>query len=320
MEILVIKFVTPKNRSLTLKEDKQIKIESSKGPIFFKITVTDIAIYNLYTLKSNELQFAISEEDITKIWESLYLLCMEFGISILTNMNILSSFVPKHALEKLRLDHNINAISDFVGVRVVPSDALFVSSLPPTVLCESDIKIFEELLNKYISLDFIKNDRIIRAIEIFNSTDYLTIVNESGRFILLMAAIESLIKQPDVSQETKKFIEYSQNEIDKFPIETREKNSIKNSLGKLKRTSIRRAGKNLIELLLDSDKKYNGFSPTVFFDKAYELRSRFVHDGFTYTDSLNMRHNQLYDFTKDLIINYFNKVCNNMDNALRCIE
>jgi hypothetical protein len=309
MEILVIKFVVPRHYSLSTPDNQQLKLELPQGQLVFDISEIDATIYRCYTLKSNNLEFKITKETVSKIWDSLYLLCLEFDISILSNPDLISFYIPNQTIEEINKVSKINITPDFMGVQLVPFNTAFMGSGPVTLLAESDIKKFEELFNKYVNLNFKECDRIIRALEIYNSSNYLTGVNQSARFILLMSAIECLIEQDEVSTEAKFFIKNAQKEINNLQIQKSEMDSLRSSLGFLKRISIRQSGKKLVESLLNQEGKYNEYSPNDFFDKAYELRSRFVHDGLTKTDFLNMKTNELQRFTKDLLTNYFNKIC-----------
>ena len=309
MKNIVIKFVTPKDTSLLLTEDKKLRLDLPVGQIEFDVEIMDVGIYNMFTLKSKELDFDISEDLKSKIFDSLYLTCLEFPLNLLLKPEILTNFVPESSIKETSLKHNINLKADFIGIQSNSSDTIYIGSLPVTCKCESSIKSFEETLNRFINLEFKKNDRLIRSIELLNSSNYLTVINQPSRFILLITAIETLVDQPKISLQGIEFIDNVQNEIDNFNIVKEEKDSLKSGIGKLKSMSIGRAVKKLIKTLLDPNKKYNGYEPLEFFNKAYDLRSKFVHDGLTKTEFLDMKNSQLYDFTKDLIINYLKKIC-----------
>jgi hypothetical protein len=46
--------------------------------------------------------------------------------------------------------------------------------------------------------------------------------------------------------------------------------------------------KTWVKKYLGTDKIYNGFKPSAFFSKAYDLRSKFVHNGKTETKYLKL--------------------------------
>jgi hypothetical protein len=309
MEILLIKFAVPKSVSLSSGIKESIILQIPEGQVELKVTVNETILYRTYTLRSDDLKFKVSEDTIKRIWDSLYLLCIEMDLSILIDPGLIPFYIPKQRLKEMTKISKLDVGADFIGVKLLSSQALIIGSGPVSILCDSDINIFENLLSKYTNLNYIKSDRILRAIQIYNSSNYLTIVNYSARFILLISAIESLIEPDVVSKELSSFIDLTQTEVNKIDIDQKEKESFKGQLGNLKKASIRRAGLKLIEQLLDNSKKYNGYPPATFFDLAYDLRSKFVHEGRIKTESLDMKHNSLQTFTKDIITSYFNKIC-----------
>lgn len=309
MEFLLLKFAVPKSISLSIDKKDIINLSLPEGQVKFTITINETILYRTFTLRSDELDIKISQETIKRLWDSLYLLCIDLDISILTDPGLIPFFIPKQTLDEMSRVGKLDVQSDFLGVKLISSQSAFVSSGPITILNESDINVFEDLFNKYTNLKIKNTDRILQAIQIYNSSNYLSVVNYTARFILLISAIESLIEQKTVSDELALFIETTQNEVNKIKIEDTEKESFRNQLGNLKRISIRRSALKMIDQLIESTKSYNGYSPSKFFDLAYDLRSKFVHDGYTKTEYLDMKHNQLQTFTKDLITSYFNKIC-----------
>jgi hypothetical protein len=309
MEILVLKFAVPKNITLSIDKKDVISLSLPEGQVKFKITMNDTVLYRTFSLVSDDLEINITQETIKKMWESLYLLCIDLDISILIDPGLIPFFIPQRTLDEMSRISKLDVQSDFFGVKLISSQPAFISTGLVTIQNESDINFFEDLFNKYSNLKLNNTDRIIRAIQIYNSSNYLSIVNYTAKFILLISAIESLIEQTAVSAELALFIEKTQNEVAKIKIEDNEKESFRSQLGNLKRTSIRRSALKMIGQLLEGSKLYNGYSPAKFFDLAYDLRSKFVHDGFTKTEYLDMKHNQLQTFTKDLISSYFKKVC-----------
>ncbi|HEY4788699.1 MAG TPA: hypothetical protein VIH57_21760 [Bacteroidales bacterium] len=263
----------------------------------------------MYTFKSNDFDYKIDSKTIQKIIDALYLLCMESDIGILINPKLKSFGVSKSFLEEINSEIITNIEEDYIGAKVVPSESKFISVKPTTIRSSLDFGKFEKLLNKYVGLKYQKSEKLLRAIEIYNSSNYLTIVNRPGRFILLMSAAEALIEQPEVSKRLQNSLGAFIKRVGKLKIHSEERVSILGSLSSLKKVSIMRSGKNLVEKLLDDDKKYNGFAPSEFFSKAYDLRSRFVHDGTTETKFLNIKTIQMQDFIKDMIQSYFKKIC-----------
>ncbi|HUX56304.1 MAG TPA: hypothetical protein VMV77_04980 [Bacteroidales bacterium] len=250
----------------------------------------------------------MNDETVQKIVDSLYLTSLEFGVGILINPDLKSSWFTKSFLEEMKSKNGMNIEDEFIGAQVVPSGTIFIGSNPVTIHSESSFKIFEELLNKYIRIKYRKSEKLIRAIEIYNSSTYLNIVNHSARFILLMTSIEALIDQKKVSKRLQNSLDSYIKRINRLKINSEEKTSIVGSLGLQKKGSIKRSGKILVEYLLDNDKRYNGFLPSAFFSKAYDLRSNFVHFGKTKSKDLNIRTIQMQEFVKDMLKSYFENI------------
>ena len=309
MEVLRIKFVIPRHYSFKIENGQKLSLDLDQGSLTFNINTSKHSIYRIYTFTSNILDFKIDDKTIQKIIDALYLSCMETGIGILINPNLKSFWINKSFLKKINSDLNTNIEEDYIGAKVIDSETKLLSSNPPTVEASTDIKIFEKLLNKYVGLKYKKIDKLLRAIEIYNSSNYLTIVNQSGRFILLTSAIEALIEQPKVSKRLQNSLDSYIKRVDKLKIHDVEKASVSGSLNSLRKVSIQRSGKNLVDYLLDNDKNYNGFSPSDFFSKAYDLRSEFVHNGITETKHLSIKTNQMQSFVKDIMKSYFEKIC-----------
>ena len=309
MDFLRIRFVIPNHYSFLLENNEQLTLKLDQGPLTFSITTSEATIYRIYSFKSNDFDFKISEETVQKIVDSLYLLCMELDIGILINPNLSSSWVNLSLFTEIKSEKELNIENNFIGAKVFPSETVFIGSDPVTLLGSLSINRFEELLNKYVGLNYQKSEKLIRAIEIYNSSNFLTIVNQSGRFILLMSAVEALIDQTKVSKRLQNSLDSFTKRIKKLKIGSEERHSVLGSLELLKRVSIKRSGKILVEYLFDNDKRYNGFPPSTFFSKAYDLRSKFVHDGITRTKDLNIKTIQMQDFVKEMMKSYFEKIC-----------
>jgi len=124
-----------------------------------------------------------------------------------------------------------------------------------------------------------------------------------------MSAVETLIEQKEVLKRLLRSVESMKKRIKKLKIYKAEKASVLGSMEFLKINSITRSGVMLTDKLLDNSKKYNDLTPSDFFKKAYDLRSKFVHYGITETKYLNFKTIQMQNFVSDLIKEYFNKIC-----------
>jgi hypothetical protein len=309
MNILRIRFVMPTHSSFDLDELNGFTIKLKDQTLTFKVETSESSTYRTYIFNSNKFDFDFNDKMIDKVIESLYLASLDFGNGILMNSNLKSSWFTRSFLDELKLSHGTTIEDDYFGVRIITTKTSFISSPPPSLHSKSSIKVFEDSLNKYLKLDFSNSDNLIRAIEIYNSANYLNIVNQSARFILYMSAVEALIEQKKVSKRLENSLEAYIRRIQRLKITSEEKKSITGSLGVLRKMSIKRSGKILVKTLISSDKKYNGFSPEDFFNKAYDLRSKFVHLGITQTKELNIKNIQMQSFTSDLLKAYFKIKC-----------
>jgi len=99
--------------------------------------------------------------------------------------------------------------------------------------------------------------------------------NADARFMMLMMAIETLIRPRQRSPEVRALVDtlIATTEVSALP--KREIASIKGTLNWLHEESIGQAGRRLAMNL--GDRKYNGESPKTFFTRCYDLRSRLVH-------------------------------------------
>lgn len=305
MEFLRIRFIVPKDYSFILDDDQELILDLEQGSLIFNVKTSEESVYRTYTFKSKDFDFQINDRIIQKITDALYLLCLESDIWIMIDPNLKTSGTFKPYREKL------NAKEDDFGVKVFPSGTVFLQMNSLKFLVGKNIKTFENLLNKYAGLKYQNHEKLIRAIEIYNSSYYLSIINLTGRFILQMSAMEALIEQPKVSKRLQNSLDSYLKRVNRLKINTDEKKSILGSLNSLKNLSIQRSGKKLVDILLDKNKKYNGFQASDFFSKAYDLRSKFVHNGITKTKHLNINTIQMQSFVKDIMKSYFEKICCN---------
>jgi hypothetical protein len=308
MKFLRIKFVIPRGYSFANENNYKFTLVLNQGTLTFSIEISENDPYRTYVFKSNDFNFDIPEETIQNIHDALYLLCVEFDIGILLTPDLTTSFIPKSAITEMK-GSGSTVVHDFFGVKLIPSGTLIASIFDVKVSLASNIKYFEGLLNKYVRLKYKKSDALIRALEIYNSSFYISGKNQSARFILLMSSIETLIVQPKVSKRLQRSLDTYIKRVKRLSIENEERESVIGSLTQLKEISISRSGKYLVRHLLDDEKLYNGFLPVTFFNKAYNLRSRFVHYGITKTKDLDIRTIQMQGFVKDILKAYLEKDC-----------
>ena len=163
-------------------------------------------------------------------------------------------------------------------------------------------------MNENLSVKRLLDEKLIRAIELYNSTNYLSRVNSSGRFILLMSSIECLISQKENDQEIINIIQEAQEKIKNLNLEKEVIDSVTGSLTFMKSESIKRSGKQLVlDLFSDSQEKFNDLNPVDFFSKAYDLRSKLVHEGKVETKVLKIENAQMQEFAISCLKKYYDK-------------
>lgn len=309
MKCIRIKFVLPKDCNLSIDNEERILLRLPEGSFTFKIKVdNDNEIYNSYTLKSEPLSVDISHTTIEKIENALHLSFIKYDIGLLINVNLVSGYIT----ETGNKEFGGNKKSDFIGVQFVDDSVEYVlfDVKAKTRIQSQD---FFNDLEINISNSHIIDDKLKRAIELFNSTIYISRLNNSGRFILLMSAIECLITQKENPAKIVTIIKKTQEDIKNIKDDTVKEiiSSIIGSLEHLKKESISKSGQSLVEsLFMDSMEKFKGMSPANFFKKAYNLRSQLVHDGKTSIKDLDVEDITMLDFTHSCLMKYYERMKN----------
>lgn len=308
MTCIQIKFILPINKSLEFSGEKVISLKLPEQDVDFNVNITENGIYKSYTLKSKPLTTEIQDSTIENIKNSLYLSSFDVQSGILINPNLASGYISnsfKETLNKMGLKRE----SDFIGIKLVDCETKFFSS-SATLTVGINSSNFENAINAKIKENNFADEKLLRAIELYNSTSYLSRVNNSARFILLMSAIECIIVQKEIDDRAIHILDNAKKEIEKLSLNETEKESILKSLEFAKKKSISKSGKSTVnELFLNSNIEYNGFNPIVFFNKAYDLRSKLVHDGRTETKFLSIENSQLQQFTIDCLSRYHKNFC-----------
>lgn len=303
MKCIRIKFILPNHYPLHFEEGKDLVLSIQERDLKFKVNIITNDIYTSYTLKSNSLDYDVELSTLKKIENALYLTFKKFDIGLLINPNLASGTITEHG--KKELGENVE--SDFIGVKLIDCETkhLVLSASASGSLSGNE---FINALNENYGVKKLLDEKLIRAIELYNSTNYLSRVNSSGRFILLMSSIECLISQKNNDQEIINIIEEAQEKIKKLKLEKEVIDSVAGSLTFMKIESIKRSGKQLVlDLFSDSQEKFNDLSPVDFFSKAYDLRSKLVHEGKVETKVLKIENAQMQEFAISCLKKYYEK-------------
>jgi len=103
-------------------------------------------------------------------------------------------------------------------------------------------------------------------------------ISARSRFITLVTAVEALLEPLKRSDDVEELVEEFKDKIRQSTVDETTKNSIIGSLGNLKHQSISQAGRLLADRLLP-DEIFEEQASDDFFSRAYDLRSRLIHDG-----------------------------------------
>jgi CII-binding regulator of phage lambda lysogenization HflD len=218
------------------------------------------------------------------------------------------SHITEYGLKFFEQKFKKNLINDVHGLMVYePEPSLEFASYNMKLVLGRSESSFEEVWRKSLTkqIELTEKERI--AFDLFNLSFFQN--NEESRFILLIMAIESLIKQKKRNENEinyiDKIIEQTENEES---LENGEKESFINAFGSLKSESISKAGRKLVEKKL-GHKKYKNLSAVKFFSECYQIRSKLVHG----TSSLPTREEvaqyagELEVFVSDLLTDSFIK-------------
>lgn len=96
------------------------------------------------------------------------------------------------------------------------------------------------------------------------------------RFLLLVTAVEALIKQQLRPEPVRALVEEFIERTNESDLPDAEKDSLVGTLRHLRQESIRRAGRRMVRERL-GDREYREMPAPRFFSEAYSLRSRLVH-------------------------------------------
>jgi len=103
-------------------------------------------------------------------------------------------------------------------------------------------------------------------------------ISARSRFVTLVTAIEALLEPLKRSDDVEELLEEFKDKIRQSTVDETTRNSIIGSLGNLTHQSISQAGRLLANRLLPKE-VFNDQASGDFFSRAYDLRSRLLHDG-----------------------------------------
>lgn len=302
--------MTPRWAVISFEKDKYYSIQLDTHELFFRIKSSENDSFITYSLRSKEIDFDVDDEMIAKLRNAIHALFLNRNIGLLMNERLAASTITEAGKDffKKSFQTNKNVCSEKFGVHLINSNDVFIEmSANPTIgpKVENILNAINENLSRNLNL----SENVIRAIELFNSTQYLDRINNSGRFVLLVSSIECLLEPKDNVEDIINIINEAQSKIMHLEnVDGTTKVSTFGSLQFLKKQSIKLTGKSLIkELFVNDDIKFNGYSPVKFFDLVYDLRSKLVHEGKTSMKQIDVESTQVQYFTKQCIDRYVEK-------------
>lgn len=118
------------------------------------------------------------------------------------------------------------------------------------------------------------DQRLSSAYDIYGASCFVA-GSPNVRLLLLMMALETIIKQDKRDQIAQKHVDDLVQLTMSAPLDDDTKNSMRGALERLRRESIMQAGRRLAASV--GDKRYNDMSAGDFFRKCYEVRSKLIH-------------------------------------------
>jgi len=185
------------------------------------------------------------------------------------------SFTP-YGLQMVEQQTGIRALNDVHGLMIYESEppARFVSmSVNPTV--GKSLDSFMTTLHNAILAEPSLNEYEIVSLTLFNGSFFQP--TPDTRFILLVMAIEAMIKPHSRSEDSVELVNTLIKTANSSGLNEIDKQSIVGSLRRLRNESINQAGKRLASERLGTSVRYQDMSPPDFFARCYKYRSDLVH-------------------------------------------
>lgn len=186
---------------------------------------------------------------------------------------------PRGALteEALKLQEGVRVLNDVHGLMTFECDPppVFVTVTATTMRPMASRELEEALTRvRAVPREVSTSQRL--AYDLFSAAQSET--NADARFMMLMMALETLIKQRSASSLTKEIVSKFIEAVGSSDLPEKEKESLKGSLRDLKkRESVGQAGRRLVAGVGDHLNPLLSADPEAFFKKCYALRSKLVH-------------------------------------------
>jgi hypothetical protein len=187
--------------------------------------------------------------------------------------------VTQTYIDRVRDEQGIRLLNELHGLQVYEDDP----ELPTQVVWSSvdaklnkGIEVFEQSFREAVDLGLEFMDRETLAFELYGLSHFESA--ERARFLTLINAIESKSEPKARSPEAVKYVEMLIELTRDSGLPDAEIQSMLGNLHGLRRESISKTGRDLIDRVLGS-KEYSGKVAKTFFQHCYDVRSDLVHRG-----------------------------------------
>jgi hypothetical protein len=207
-------------------------------------------------------------------------------------------------IDQVREEQGIRLINEVHGLQVYEEDpehpTKFVFSSVEAKL-RKGIEVFEQSFREVVDLGLEFTNRETLAFELYGVSHFESA--ERARFLTLINAIESISEPKARSPEAVKHVEMLIELTRDSGLPDSEIRSMEGTLNWLRRESILKTGRDLVDRFLDG-KEYGGQVAKKFFQHCYGVRSDLVHRGKPSDDTINLRTlvGQLDQLVADLLL------------------
>ena len=304
-----IKFKLGKSDSINCNENKIIIDSQDDQFLILKSypNTKKISEANEFILSAGT--YTTEEEDYNNGQNTIYALMLTFtnlGMGFDFGKNLPTGVTTNYYKKELKNKYNVDIQDDVHGLMVLDTSKKnrFISFGTPTLIVSRKEEIFLEKINTNINKKIKLTEKENLAFELYGLSKFET--SSRSRFILLVVAVESLLKKVDRNKndleninrimEITKELKLGEGEV-----------FLLNGLGELKKESISNTAKEFINKYLHN-KKYEEVLAKDFFGECYKFRSQLVHKGKLDDDniSLDKIRLKLEKLVADLLTNIIN--------------
>lgn len=164
----------------------------------------------------------------------------------------------------------IQLLDDKFGVMTYKDGAAGIASISGELQIQTRLKLLGDGLSELRCFAGKMSDRQKTCARLLNDAQFVG--HTDAEFVLLVAGVEALCDQYDLSPDHVRLVEQLEAHLEQIEADPDSKTTLKNTLSHAKSKSIRQSYMEKFKLLL-------GKPQANLFDDIYRYRSEFVHDG-----------------------------------------